>query len=309
MEARKHSPNLKFCIGCDISYLDSKEYSEEQVFNFLLEHCVIANTLKCPNCSWIIRLNAQNRFICRHIVPKNKRKKSHCNFTRTIWFQTFFHSPCFRPQVSSIFRLVSATLCLPPPRTKVLLQEVNSRHRMINWHINLREVFIDAVSENSKKLGGKDQVVELAEGKWKTKNFKEASWDWAFGGIDRQSSETFLVPVQYHNVESLKDIIHQKINPGTIIVTNCTKSLTYTEIEEIKNSLSVSFVHPHFSTISNVIKHHWSEVCKDLKYEKLPYSIDQLGEYLFKSKHPVLKERLHAFFVAAGRLYPPGKHS
>lgn len=310
MEDPQHSSKLvKFCQGCEISYLDSKEYSDEQVFNFLLEHRVVANFLKCPNCDWIIKLNVKKRFLCRHIVSKNKRKRSHCNFTKTVWFKTFFHSLRFRPPVSSIFRMVSATVCLPPPRTKVLLQEVHSSNRMVDWYLNIREVFIDAVSENSKKLGGKDQVIELAEAKWKTQNFKEALWDWAYGGIDRQSSETFLVPVEYHSFESLKDIIYHKINPGTIIVTDCTKSLTYSEIQELKNSLSVSFVHPHFSTISKVIKHHWSEVRKDLKYppsSKPPHSIDQLGEYLFKSKHPVLTERLHAFFVAAGKLYPPG---
>lgn len=311
MEAPKQSS--KFCLGCQISYLDSKEYSDEQVFKFLLEHCVLTNYLKCPGCGWMIRLSSvKKRFICRQIVSKNKKKKSHCNFTKTVWSQTFFHCSHFRPAVSSIFRLVSAAVCLPPPRRKVLLQEVNSHSRMIDWLLNVREVFIVAVSENSSKLGGKDQVVELAEAKWKTKNFKEALWDWAFGGIDRQSNETFLVPVEYHNIESLKDIIYQKINPGTIIVTNCTKSLTWSEIEELKKSLSVSFVYPHFSTINKVIKHHWREVCRDLKYtpsKRPPHSIDQLGEYLFKSKYPVLEERLHAFFVAAGRLYPPGKHS
>lgn len=312
MEALKHSFNLKFCQGCEISYLDSKEYSDQQVFNFLLEHGVIANPMKCPNCGWAVKLNAQKRFICHHTVLRKKKKKSPCNFTRTVWFQTFLHSTHFRPSVSSIFRIVSAAVCLPPPRRKVFLQEANSNSRMVDWVLKIKEVFIDAVIENSKKLGGEGQVVELAEAKWKTKNLKEAPWDWAFGGIDRQSSETFLVPVEYHNIESLKDIVYQKINPGTIIVTNCTTSLTTAETEELKKSLNVSFEHPNISTISKVIKHHWSEVHKDLKYppsQSPPHSIDQLGEYLFKSKHPVLAERLHAFFVAAGRLYPPGKQS
>lgn len=299
---------LNLCSGCAISYSESKEYSCERVFDFLLKHGVLTNSLKCPHCGGNVKLTECRRILRCHRYRKEKRKKSDCDFNKFVRHGTFLHQS--KLPESSLFRLVSAVLWLLPPRNTVILQDGTIKeHQLNDCFLSLREVFIDAVSTNSKKLGGKNQLVELAEAKWKSDNVKGGLWDWAFGGIEHKSGETFLVPVEHHNLESLKKIISQKINPETTIVTNCTNSFTSEELEDLKKNLRVRFILPADSSISAVIKHHWAEVRKgfiNLSSKRPPNSIDQLAEYLFKSKHPVLADRIHAFFVAAGMLYPPG---
>lgn len=299
---------LNLCSGCAISYSESKEYSCERVFDFLLKHGVLTNSFKCPHCGGNVKLTECRRILRCHRYRKEKRKKSDCDFNKFVRHGTFLHQS--KLPESSLFRLVSAVLWLLPPRNTVILQDGTIKeHQLIDCFLSLREVFIDAVSTNSKKLGGKNQLVELAEAKWKSDNVKGGLWDWAFGGIEHKSGETFLVPVEHHNLESLKKIISQKINPETTIVTNCTNSFTSEELEDLKKNLRVRFILPADSSISAVIKHHWAEVRKgfiNLSSKRPPNSIDQLAEYLFKSKHPVLADRIHAFFVAAGMLYPPG---
>lgn len=306
-EPKTEQQNL--CSGCAISYSESKEYSCERVFDFLLKHGVLTNSLKCPNCGGNAKLTECRRILRCHRYRKEKRKKSDCDFSRFVRHGTFLHQS--KLPESSFFRLVSAVLWLLPPRNTVILQDGTIKeHHLIDCFLSLREVFIDAVSTNSKKLGGKNQLVELAEAKWKSDNVKGGLWDWAFGAIEHKSGETFLAPVEHHNLESLKKIISEKINPGTIIVTSCTNSFTSEELEDLQKNLRVSFILPADSSISAVIKHHWAEVRKgfiNLSSKRPPNSIDQLAEYLFKSKHPILADRIHAFFVAAGMLYPPGK--
>lgn len=314
MEDQEDLTKPSLCQGCEISYMDSIEYSKEQVISFLVNHGVAIKSMICPECGYRMKLYIpQEEYRCYGHVSKNKQKRGKCNFSKSMWSQTIFHQ-C-RLTKCKVFRLIGAAVWLVPSLRVTAVQQEVSKQKP-DWFLTQREVFIDAVSQNSKKLGGKDQVVELAEAKWNAKDPKENLWDWAFGGIDRQSGETFLVPVECHSIESLREIIDQKINPGTIIVTNCTKSLglTVKEIKQLSNSFSVSFEPPRCSRISEVMKHHWNEVCKgdwskSISNKSRPLSIDQLAEYLFKSKHPVQSERMHAFFVAAGRLYPPGKHN
>jgi hypothetical protein len=46
---------------------------------------------------------------------------------------------------------------------------------------------------------------------------------WMFGGVQRQSGKTFLVPVPDRTAGTLMAVISDWIEPGTTVIRECTK--------------------------------------------------------------------------------------
>lgn len=88
----------------------------------------------------------------------------------------------------------------------------------------MREVFYDHVSEHQGQLGGENHVVEIDEAKFGKRKYnrgRRVKGQWVFGGIDRTTRQTFLIPVESRDKITLHSIIKDKIKPNTKIISDC----------------------------------------------------------------------------------------
>ncbi|KAK4290150.1 hypothetical protein Pmani_036937 [Petrolisthes manimaculis] len=77
------------------------------------------------------------------------------------------------------------------------------------------------------KIGGKDMIVEIDESKFGKRKYnvgRIVEGQWVFGGICRETKSTFLVPVEKRDKDTLLQIIKDKIEPGSIIISDCWKA-------------------------------------------------------------------------------------
>ena len=133
---------------------------------------------------------------------------------------------------------------------------------------------------------------------------------WVFGGICRETREFFMVSVADRISATLLDVIHQYIENGSTIVSDCWKAYDCLESEgykHLKVNPSVNFVDPDTGAHTNRIKRHWHDV-KNLvpKYGRCKaHFVGYLSAAYFELHYEDSTRRLHFFCKAAGNLYPP----
>ena len=76
----------------------------------------------------------------------------------------------------------------------------------------------------SVKLRGHNKIVEVNESKFgrrKCHRGHPVKGQWVFGGVERESGRTFLVPVPDRTADTLVAIIRDWIGPGTTVISDC----------------------------------------------------------------------------------------
>ncbi|KAL7723132.1 hypothetical protein ACLKA6_012432 [Drosophila palustris] len=126
-----------------------------------------------------------------------------------------------------------------------------SRQSVIDWKNFLREVYIDwSVTNSRPKLGGVGKVVEIDEakvGKRKYNCGRVVEGQWLFGGIERESGDFFIVPVESRNTDTLLAIIRERIEDGSTIISDCWRAYNCLESEGFVHQTvnhSINFVDP-----------------------------------------------------------------
>lgn len=72
--------------------------------------------------------------------------------------------------------------------------------------------------DNSKPIGGPGKTVKIDESKFGKRKFnkgKRVDGQWVFGGIERESGEVFMVPVDRRDKATLLLIIEEWILKGS----------------------------------------------------------------------------------------------
>jgi hypothetical protein len=125
---------------------------------------------------------------------------------------------------------------------------------------------------------------------------------WVFGGVERESGATFLVPVPDRTADTLMAIIRTWIEPGTTVISDCWGA--YHDIgshgynhRTVNHSLY--FVDPNTGAHTNTIESTWHQV----KVFLGPYNLREdyhyhLAHYMFAARCkaqgvPVFTEFLH----------------
>ena len=84
-----------------------------------------------------------------------------------------------------------------------------------------------------------------------------------FGGVERESGETFLVPVADRNADTLMTIIRDWIEPGNTVISDSwaayrdlgAQGYTHRTVNH-----SIQFVDPHVEAHTNTIQGTWHSV-------------------------------------------------
>jgi hypothetical protein len=81
--------------------------------------------------------------------------------------------------------------------------------------------------KSNKKLGGHGKIVEIDETKFGKSKYccgRYLKGQWVFGGVERGTNNTFLVPVEKRDAKTLIGILQEWVLPNSIIMSDCWKA-------------------------------------------------------------------------------------
>ena len=192
-----------------------------------------------------------------------------------------------------------------------------STHTSVDWRSFCSEI-TEYAFDNQEAISGPGVIVEIDEshfGKRKFNRGRPLSDIWVFGGIERDSKRSFIVPLveplpRERTASNLLPLIEKYIKPQSIIISD--KWRAYTKLKEqgyvhkVVNH-SENFVDPDDPTIhTQNIERLWRDIKEWMKRpgNRSGYFRQYISRYIFIKKYPE-DQLLHHFFITASLLYPP----
>jgi hypothetical protein len=154
-----------------------------------------------------------------------------------------------------------------------------------------RETMLVILEGCCLKIGALNKTVEIDEGKFGRRKYhrgQPVKGQWVFGGVERESGATFLVPVKDRTVHKLMAIIRDWMELGTTVISDCwgayrdidTKCYTHQTVNH-----SIHFVDPHTGAHTNTIESTWNQVKIFLgQYNRGEDSELDLAHYMFAAR-------------------------
>jgi len=87
-----------------------------------------------------------------------------------------------------------------------------------------RETTLEYMEGCSEMIGGPNKTSEIDEsmfGRRKYNRGHPVKGQWVFGGVERESGRTILVPVPDRTADTLTAVIYAWIDPGTTVISDC----------------------------------------------------------------------------------------
>jgi transposase-like protein len=143
----------------------------------------------------------------------------------------------------------------------------------------------------SLKIGGPNRTVEIDESKFGRRKYHRGhpvKGQWVFGGVERESGKTFLLPVQDRTADTLMTIIRDWIEPGTTVIIECwgaNHPLGSQGYRHRTVNHSIHFVDPHTGAHTNTTEGTWHHVQVFLaNYSRGEDYIYHLAHYMFAAR-------------------------
>jgi len=252
---------------------------------FLYDVGLLLSKFTCPTCGNSMVLYAEPklkdgyRFRCRRRIYASRCAGSmsikhgswfeHCNLTLAeVMFLTY-----------DIVRRV--------PSHAIQREHQFGSSTIANWGQYCREIMLEYVKGSSQRIGGPNKTVEIDESKFgRRKDGKGAQW--VFGGVERESGKTFLVPVQDRTPDTLMTVISDWIEPGTTVISDC--SVAYRDLEAHGYThetvrRTIGFVDQQTGAHINTIKSTWHHAKAYLRaYNRKKDYIYDLAQYMFTAR-------------------------
>jgi hypothetical protein len=107
---------------------------------------------------------------------------------------------------------------------KFCRRELNvSKNTVVDFNNFIREVCAHTLLARPMRIGGPGRSVEIDESVFAKRKYsvgRQVPEQWVFGGICRETKESFLYSVPDRRASTLLPIIEESILPGTIIVSD-----------------------------------------------------------------------------------------
>lgn len=306
--ANTQSSSVEKCTGCRLTQRQFYSLSDEQFTDFLIRHGAIPRSSSCSKCKRILRPTIHHNtriFRCSNVYRPLKKKPRQCNFSVSVYKNTFFSYA--RLPLLDVAELVYCYVTMLPPRLEFISKTTSiSRTTLIDYFSTIRKIFDFWAEKTSEPLGGEGITVEIEE----AENGKrmDSEDQWFLGGIERGSKRFFLVPLRDRAAETLAEIIKTNIRPGTTVISHwkAHERLDQDICNQLTTSHSLKFL--DFVTTGQIkdVKRYWAEVRKSIpRTRKRNCYAGYMSEGIFKTVYENHLERMHHFWLAAGELYPP----
>ena len=284
---------------------------------FLEAHHVLLRTWWCGSCGEECSIDqGRMSFVCfrRHTERDSRRRVTHsrCAYRQSMLTGSWFER--VHMDIGDDCRFCCLWLTIAFPRQRFLERELSmSSHTVVDWSSFCREVCVYWVERGSQMLGGQGVIVEIDEAKLGKRKYDRGRWidgTWVFGGFERGSKKCFLVPVPTRGSDVLLEVIKNWIRPGTTIMSDCWRAYDCLSSEGFVHATvnhSYNFVDPSTRAHTQNIERTWRDVRGGIPRfgRRQNHMVGYLAEFLFKRQFPDHRDRVHAFFIAIGELYPP----
>lgn len=255
---------------------------------WMLENKFLPVEKKCSVCiNQIMRLQ-QFKEIVRWKCNKCDSAKS--VFDGTIFFNT-------KKSLPELLDLVYFW-CLDSLQT-VTREETNTRSRgtVTSWYRKLQVLASSLMLEQRPpKIGGPMRIVEIDESKFTKRKYNVGRLNnspWVVGGIDTTTGDTFYVSVLHRDAQTLRTVISENVEVGSIIMTDCWKG--YLNLEELGYTHftvnhTYNFVDPLNGANTQKIENSWSHLKRKIRARSIGCDGDLslvFGEFLFKRKYKI----------------------
>ena len=144
----------------------------------------------------------------------------------------------------------------------------------------------------SEKLGGPNKIVEVDESNICRRKYHRGhpvKGQWVFGGVQRESGRTCLVPVRDRTADTLVAIIRDWIEPGTTVVSDCWGAYRNLELQGFTHRTvnhSIHFVDPDTGAHMKTIESTWRAVEVFLgQYNRGEDYEYHLAQYMFMARY------------------------
>jgi transposase-like protein len=118
----------------------------------------------------------------------------------------------------------------------------------------------------SVKIGGPNKTVEIDESKFGKRKYHRVhpvKGQWVFGGVERDTGNTFLVPVKDRTTDTLMTVIRDRIEPGTTVISDCWgayRGLGSEGYTHLTVNHSIEFLNPYTGAYTNTTESTWRTV-------------------------------------------------
>ena len=256
---------------------------------FLKDVGLLRSKMQCNTCDRDMTWSAEPsipegfRWRCRKKVAGVK-----CSESRSIkhgsWFQ----------QSNLTFReilLISYDIVRREPALHIQQEFRLSPPTVTSWGMFCRETMLVFMEGCSEKIGGPNKTVEIDESKFGRRKYHRGypvKGQWVFGGLERDSGRTFLVPVPDRTADTLVTTIHDWIEPGTTVIScdwGAYHNLGSQGSTHCTANHSIQFVNPHTGAHTITIKSMSRSVKVVLgQYNRREYNEYRLAHYMFAAR-------------------------
>lgn len=303
------------CQGCFLSYGDfvGTYYKDpEGLIKLLIAHGLLPDKKLCEKCGKECRVDMNKKaFRCEKTFTQGKKGKKKCNFYQSMYKGTWLE----KSHVDFETNMRFVNLFLQDFFSyKVAKDELGLSDKTIcDWASFSREVVVAWSVAQQDKIGGVGEIVEIDESKFGRRKYnvgRVIEGQWVFGGFCRNTRSCFVVPVQNRNRETLLAIIKDRIEPGSIVISDCWKAYDCLESEGFRHltvNHSLNFVDPDTGAHTNTIERQWRELKRRVPMfgRRKHHFVGYLATAMFKMRFPEVKKRFHVFIKQAAQLYPP----
>ena len=159
-----------------------------------------------------------------------------------------------------------------------------------DWGMFCRETMLVYMEGCSEKIGGPNKTVEIDEsmfGRRKYNRGHPVKGQWVFGGVERESGRTFLVPVPDRTADTLMTVINAWIEPGTTIISDCWSAYRNLGAQGYTHRTvnhTIAFINEE-GDHTNTIESKWGHVKAYLKsYKRKEDYIYHFAHYMFAAR-------------------------
>ena len=191
-------------------------FSEQSLaIEFLKDIGLLQSKMQCNTCgrdmTWSADPNISEgfRWQCQKRVAGVR-----CNQSASIELGSWFQQRKFCLITCDIVRRESAL--------HIQSKYCPSARTVADWGMFCRETMLVFLEGCSVKIGGPNKTVEIDGSKFGRQKYHRGhlvKGQWVFGGVERESGETFLVPVP-DRTDTLMTIIRDWIEPGTTVISD-----------------------------------------------------------------------------------------